>query len=150
MFTVPELLIPAGTPEEASRYIDAGATAILVGEQKFGMRLPGEIKLEQMKQVVDNAHSKGAKVYVQVNNIMENEVLGELPAYLEAINASGADAAVFGDPSVLIVCRQHAPSLKLHWNTEMTSTNYATANYWAKKRGKPRRVGQRAQYGTGH
>jgi len=29
--------------------------------------------------------------------------------------------------------RRIAPEMKLHWNAEMTSTNYSTANYWGKR-----------------
>lgn len=133
MSTKPELLIPAGSVQEVQQYIEAGADAVLVGEQKFGMRLPGDMTLEEIREAASFAHAKGAKLYVQVNNIMDNEILPELPAYLSALQSYQVDGISFGDPAVIISCRQHAPNLKLHWNAEMTSTNYATANYWARK-----------------
>lgn len=129
----PELLVTAGSLEEIDAYIEAGATAVQVGETRFGMRLPGEIAQEQLQEAVQLAHRRGARLYVAVNNIMANEVLNELPGYLQAVEASGADALVFGDPAVLISMKQAGVQLPLHWNPEMTATNYATANYWASK-----------------
>ena len=44
-----------------------------------------------------------------------------------------ADAIIFGDPAVLMVAREVAPEMKLHWNTETTATNWFTCNYWGTK-----------------
>jgi putative protease len=129
----PELYISAGSAEEAKAYIEAGVDAVAVGEQRFGMRLPGEVTLEDMSSLIPWAHERGAKVYVMVNKIMDNDLLPSLPNYLSRVQQLKADAIVFGDPAVLIAMRQAAPGMPLHWNAEMTSTNYETANYWSTK-----------------
>ncbi|WP_223069281.1 peptidase U32 family protein [Paenibacillus caui] len=131
--TKPELLVPAGSVEEAVSFISAGADAVLVGEDKYGMRLPGECSLEDISQIVKYAHDHEAKVYVSVNTLVSNDLLEDLPAYLEGLEKAGVDAIEFGDPAVLRAAGSAAPGLKLHWNAEMTSTNYATANYWGTK-----------------
>lgn len=129
----PELLAAAGSVQEVKQYIASGATAVLIGEDKFGTRLPGNMNIKEIEEAVQAAHAAQAKVYVSLNNLMSNEVLDELPGYIEALAAAEVDGVEFGDPSVLRATRQHAPGLKLHWNAEMTSTNYATANYWGSK-----------------
>ncbi|MCZ8514657.1 U32 family peptidase [Paenibacillus filicis] len=129
----PELLIAAGSLEEIRRYIEAGADAVVVGEHRFGMRLPGEVTLEELAKIVPWIHERGAKVYAAVNNIMDNEILGELGDYIAGLQGLKIDALVFGDPAVLIAVRSSAPGMPLHWNAEMTSTNYATARYWRSK-----------------
>lgn len=129
----PELLIPAGSIEQMLRYIEAGADAVTVGEHRFGMRLPGEIKLDELAEAIPAAHAKGAKVYVLVNNIMDNDTALKLPEYIGRLAELKADALVFGDPAVLMAAKQAAADTALHWNAEMTSTNYVTANYWASK-----------------
>jgi len=129
----PELLIPAGSTEQMMRYIEAGADAVHVGEHRYGMRLPGEIKLDELASAIPAAHAKGAKVYVVVNNIMDNDTIQGLSEYLGKLEELKADAIVFGDPAVLMAAKQSAPNTALHWNAEMTSTNYVTANYWASK-----------------
>lgn len=129
----PELLITAGSLEELERVIDAGADAVQVGESRFGLRLPGEFRLPELAEAVRLAHGKEAKVYVAVNGIMDNAILPELPDYIRSLHELGADAVIFGDPAVLMAMRRAEVSMPLHWSTEMTSTNYVTANYWAGK-----------------
>lgn len=129
----PELLVTAGKLEDVIALIDAGANAILVGESKFGSRLAGEFTLDMIEQVIGDAHKRGAKLYVSMNNMMDNKTVALLPDYLKRLVELGVDAIVYGDPSVLMAARAYAPNMKLHWNAEMTSTNYKTAEYWAKR-----------------
>ncbi len=129
----PELLIAAGSVQQAERYIRAGADAVLIGEPKFSMRQPGTVPASEMKEAAALAHSLGAKLYVSVNKLFRNHELAELPAYLRAAAEAGADAAVFGDPAVLLAVREHAPHLPLHWNAEMTGTNAAAAGFWGRR-----------------
>jgi len=129
----PELLVTAASLEEAQALLEAGATALLVGEAKFGSRLAGQFTLEMIEQAVKLAHSHEAKVYVSMNNLIDNATVKELPAYIQAIHSYGVDAIVYGDPAVLMAAKEHAPGMKLHWNAEMTSTNYATADYWGRR-----------------
>ena len=97
------------------------------------MRLAGHFNLEETAAVVAMAHERGCKVYVGLGGLMPNRLLEELPVYVKAISELGVDGIEFGDPAVLAAVRQEAPRMKLHWNAEMTSTNYATANYWGRK-----------------
>lgn len=129
----PELLVTAGSMDELQGLMKAGADAFLIGEQKYGMRLPGDFSLEQIREAMQLAKADRVKIYVAVNNIMDNKILDDLTGYLAALNEIGVDAIVFGDPSVIMVAREAAPKLMLHWNAEMTSTNYVTAKYWAKR-----------------
>ncbi|HEX7056365.1 MAG TPA: peptidase U32 family protein [Bacilli bacterium] len=129
----PELLINAGNLDEVIRYIQAGANAVNVGEQRFGMRLPGDMDLTEINKAVAEAHKLKANIIVSVDNIMDNRILDALPGYLRALQEVNVDAIVFGDPAVWRAAKAHAPRLRLHWSAEMTSTNYATANFWAAK-----------------
>lgn len=129
----PELLVNAASLQDMKAYITAGADAVVIGEHRYGLRLPGEIPLEQMDEAITWAHQQGAKVYAAVNQIFDNEGVRDLGQYLAALQQFGVDAFVFGDPAVLMEVRNLPQSIDLHWNAEMTSTNYATANYWASK-----------------
>lgn len=127
----PELVTTASSLEELQRVIEAGADAVIIGEQRYAMRLAGEFQLDMIEQAVELAHDRAAKVYVAVTNIMDNETIKSLPDYLHALALYRVDAIIFGDPSVLMVHKELDSSLALHWNTEMTATNYTTANFWA-------------------
>lgn len=130
---IPELLISAGSIEQIERYLQAGASAVLIGESRFGMRQPGEIAAGSLKEAVKKAHQLGAKAYVNMNKLFRNDELSDLPEYLRAVTDAGADAIVFGDPAVLLNVRQYAPELTLFWNAEMTGTNSSAASYWGRR-----------------
>ncbi|NDI33957.1 peptidase U32 family protein [Chengkuizengella sediminis] len=133
MRTKPELLATAGSLEELVRLIQAGADAVNIGHNEYGVRLPGNFSLEEIEKAIQIAHAKGVKIYVAVNNIFNNAQMETLPSYLRALHDYQVDAIVFGDPAIISVLKQLNIKMNLHWNTEMTSTNYVTANYWGTK-----------------
>lgn len=129
----PELLVTPTCIDDIAPIIDAGANAIVVGEEEFGLRLAGEFKRDDIKKAVEIAHKKNARVYVAVNALFHNESLPLLPDYIKFLDEVGVDAILFGDPAVLMTVREVAPNMKLHWNPETTATNWYTANYWGRK-----------------
>lgn len=129
----PELLGTASSLEELYRLAEAGADAFLIGEERYGMRLSGEFKVEDIAQAVDYAHEHGKRIYVAVNNLMTNDLLEGLPDYMKQMAKLQVDGIEFGDPAIVGLAREYAPEIALHWNAEMTSTNATTANYWGRK-----------------
>lgn len=135
MNTKPELLTTAASLGELRKLMEAGADAFIIGESKYGARLPGEFGLQEMAEAVEAAHGfvRPVRIYAAVNNLMDNAAADSLPEYLGSLAQIGVDAIVFGDPSVLVTAREAAPGVALHWNAEMTSTSYAQADYWGRR-----------------
>jgi putative protease len=129
----PELLVTPTCVEDIERLAQAGADAVLIGEQRFGLRLAGEFNREDIKKAVEIGHQKGIKVYAAMNAVFHNEIIDELDDYVTFLRDANVDAIVFGDPAVLMTARKIAPEMKLHWNTETTATNWFTCNYWGKR-----------------
>ncbi|MEM5015770.1 peptidase U32 family protein [Metabacillus indicus] len=129
----PELIVTPTMMEDIIPLADAGATAFVLGEQRFGLRLAGEFNRDQMREATAIAHSKNVKVYAAMNAIFHNEKVEELYDYLRFLKEINVDAVLFGDPAVLMAAREAAPELPLHWNTETTATNWYTCNYWGRK-----------------
>jgi putative protease len=129
----PELLVTPLTVNDIFPLAQAGADAFVVGEQRYGLRLAGEFNRADVEKAIELAHSIGKKVYVAMNAIFHNEKIEELSEYIQFVAALRADAIIFGDPAVLMVAREVAPAMKLHWSTETTGTNWYTCNYWGKK-----------------
>lgn len=129
----PELLVTPKTVEDILPLCEAGADAFVIGEVRYGLRLAGEFSREDVAKVIELAHSKGKKVYVAVNAIFHNDKIEELYDYLKFIDEANTDAVIFGDPAVLMVAKEVAPNLKLHWGTETTATNWYHCNYWGRK-----------------
>ncbi|MGG3623685.1 peptidase U32 family protein [Bacillus gobiensis] len=133
MKTTPELLVTPAKAEQIPSLIKAGATAFLIGEQKFGLRLAGEFPKEEITKAVQLAHQGGAKIFAAMNAIFHNDMVPELGSYLTFLKEAGVDGVVFGDPAVLMEARESAPDMPLHWSTETTGTNHFSCNYWGKK-----------------
>lgn len=129
----PELLVTPKTVDDILPLIQAGADAFLIGEQKFGLRLAGDFFKEHVKEVIKIARQYNKNVYVAMNAIFHNNMIEELADYLTFLNEVNVDAVVFGDPAVLMVAKEVAPDIKLHWNTETTATNWYSCNYWGRK-----------------
>ncbi|MEF7608601.1 U32 family peptidase, partial [Bacillus anthracis] len=60
----PELLVTPKAVADIEPLAKAGVDAVMIGEQKFGLRLAGEFSREDVKQAVKIAHENGVKVYV--------------------------------------------------------------------------------------
>jgi U32 family peptidase len=133
MSNKPELLATPKDVAAAERLLHAGADALIIGEQRYGLRLAGEFTRTDVEAVTELAHDAGKKVYVAMNALLHNDTVGELADYITFLKEAKVDAIVFGDPAVLMTAREVAPEMKLHWNTETTATNWFTANYWGRK-----------------
>lgn len=129
----PELLVTPTSVDDILSLSDAGADAFVIGEERYGLRLAGEFSKDDIVKATESAHSKGKKVYVAVNAIFHNEKIDELYDYLKFVDEANVDAVIFGDPAVLMVAKEVAPQLKLHWGTETTGTNWYHCNYWGRK-----------------
>lgn len=129
----PELLVTPTGVEDIELLANAGADAVLIGEERYGLRLAGEFKRGDMQAAIKLAHQHNMKAYVAINAIFHNEKIEELKDYVRFVQEAEADAIVFGDPAVLMTVREVAPDMKLHWNTETLATNWYTCNYWGRK-----------------
>ncbi|MDH2888654.1 MULTISPECIES: peptidase U32 family protein [Bacillus cereus group] len=129
----PELLVTPRVIADIELLAKAGADAVIIGEQEFGLRLAGEFSREDVKQAVNIAHEHDMKVYVAMNAVFHNEKVEALKDYVSFLRDVQVDAIVFGDPAVLMTAREVAPNMPLHWNTETTATNWFSCNYWGRK-----------------
>ncbi len=129
----PELLVTPTSVSHIEELAEAGADAVMIGEQRYGLRLAGEFSRADVAAAIEAAHRHGMNVYVAMNAIFHNDKVNELGDYIAFVAAAGADAIVFGDPAVLLTVREAAPHMKLHWSTETTATNWYTCNYWGRK-----------------
>lgn len=132
-FTKPEILAPAGDFEKLRYAIAYGADAVYLSGQCFGMRAAaGNFTDEALAQAIAYAHERGVKCYITVNIMPSNADLQTLPAYLEHLQAAGADALIVADVGVIAMAQRHAPRVPLHISTQTSILNYEAANFWAK------------------
>ncbi|MCR4925441.1 MAG: U32 family peptidase [Clostridiales bacterium] len=125
----PELLAPAGDMERLLVDIQYGADAIYLGGTAFGMRAaPSNFTMEQLKEAVTLAHSKGVKIYLTCNTVPLNSEIEAMPEFMEQAQDCGVDAFIITDLGVLNLAKKYAPKVDIHISTQAGIVNYASAN----------------------
>ena len=128
-----ELLVTPKSLNHMKTLIELGADAFVIGEQKFGLRLPGEFNREDVRKAVNLAHEHDKKVYVAVNGIFHNYHLNALENYIEFLHEMRVDRIIFGDPAVVMYVKKQNNPIPLNWDAETIVTNYFQCNYWGEK-----------------
>ena len=140
----PELLAPAGGWPQLRAAVRFGADAVYLACDKFGMRARADnFTLDDMPAVVAFAHDAGVMVHVTLNTLMDARDIGELPAYLEALEDAGADAFIIGDLGAFSLAKRHAPRVDVHVSTQASVMNAEAARMWRAARAPAPPIAQR-------
>lgn len=125
----PELLSPAGDLERLQMALHFGADAVYLAGEMFGMRAgAGNFTPEGLRAAVKLAHTAGAAVHVTCNTLPRDDEMERLPAFLELLDDTGADAIIAADLGVITQARRYAPHVALHVSTQLGVVNSVTAN----------------------
>lgn len=126
-----ELLIPAGSLDVLKTAVVYGADAVYIGGEAFGLRAKAHnFSLEDMKEGVEFAHSRGVKVYVTANILAHNDDLEGVEQYFEELKSVKPDALIISDPGVFAIAKRILPEMELHVSTQANNTNYGTYLFW--------------------
>ncbi len=129
----PEILAPAGSLAKLKYAIMYGADAVYIGGEAFSLRVAAKnFTLDEIKEGIEFAHARGAKVYITANIIPHNEDLKEFPDFVRQVASLGADAIIVSDLGTFSIVREVAPNLDVHISTQANNTNYASASMWYK------------------
>lgn len=119
-----ELLAPAGGPEQLKAAVENGADAVYLGGHMFNARInAGNFSREQLKEAVDYAHLRGAKIYVTLNTLIKDEEIGDALIYAAELYAMGTDGLIIQDLGIGRLIREYMPDLPLHLSTQGTIYN---------------------------
>ncbi|WP_139906167.1 U32 family peptidase [Clostridium thermarum] len=122
-----ELLAPAGTMETFRSMVKANCDAIYFGGKSLNMRMMRKgynFSNEEILEAVKMAHDVDKKVYITVNNMLNETELDEATEYLHFLNDSGANGIIVQDLAILKICReQNLNNLELHSSVMMNVHN---------------------------
>lgn len=128
----PEILAPAGSLDKLKVAILYGANAVYVGGQKFGLRTAAEnFTLDELREGVDFAHGRGAKVYVVLNSFLHDKDLTELPDFVRFLEEISVDAVIVSDLGVVKTVSSLS-SIPVHISTQASTLNVEAAKLWKK------------------
>ena len=119
-----ELLAPAGDKEAAYSAFYFGADAIYLGLKSFSARAEAvNFDEKDLDEITAFAHTKGKKVYVAINTLMQERELPELLKMLSMCEKYHVDAIIVQDLGVARIAKKCFPSLVLHASTQMAVHN---------------------------
>ena len=110
-----QLLSPAKNKEVALAAIQAGADAIYIGAPAFGARQAAGNSLEDLDQVVQEAHAYGVQVLVTLNTLLHDDEYPQAVALAHALYKIGVDALIIQDLHLLDF---DLPPIRLHASTQ--------------------------------
>ncbi len=127
----PELLIPASSLEVLKTAVNFGADAVYIGGEVFSLRAKFKnFSLEDMREGIAYAHTRGVRVFVTANILAHNRDLKAFEDYLYELKEIGPDALIISDPGIFTMARKICPDIEIHISTQANNTNYGTFNFW--------------------
>ncbi|GIO87603.1 hypothetical protein J25TS5_45350 [Paenibacillus faecis] len=121
-----ELLAPAGTFEIFKEVIESKCDAVYFGGPSLNMRMMRKgynFSREEITEAVKIAHSLGKKVYVTVNNLLNEGEIDEATEYLRFLEQAGPDAIIVQDFAVLALIRELNLTIPVHSSVMMNVHN---------------------------
>lgn len=121
-----ELLAPAGNWEALEAAVEAGADAVYLGGKHFNMRLHRQdmnFGDEELARAISFAHERGVKIYVTINNLIYENELADLMAFLRYLGEIKPDAILVQDFSVIRLVHELGLQLPMHASVMMNIHN---------------------------
>lgn len=126
-----ELLAPAGNLERLKWAILYGADAVYIGGQDYSLRANAiNFTLDEIKEGVNYAHERGAKVYVTVNIVFHDDDLNGLEEYLRNLEEIGVDAIIASDLFILDLLKEKNINLEFHLSTQASTLNREAVKFY--------------------
>jgi len=129
----PEILVAPQDLDEISVLAAAGATAFVIGDERFALCLRRSFSTSDFEQAVEKAHEFGKKVYLLIDAIFPNELLDELTVFLQEVAHIPFAGIRVADLGAMMLIKEVLPKMPLHFVDAMMLTNSYTVNYWAQR-----------------
>ena len=122
----PEILAPAGSPDQLVAAVRSGADAVYLGADGFNARRnAANFSREELFEAVRYCHERGAAVYFLLNTVVFDDETDKLRQLVKLACSLPADGIIVQDMATADLIRRCAPDMRLHASTQMTVHNPA-------------------------
>lgn len=128
----PEILAPVGSFEKAKTAIKYGADAIYCGTSSLSLRTRTNMNDDELVKTINYVHSKGKKVYVNINIYAWDEKYEEIKEQSKILNELKVDGIIVADGGVVDILKEYAPDVDIHISTQANTVSFHSANFWYK------------------
>ncbi len=127
-----ELLAPAGKWDVLEQVIEAGADAVYLGGKGFNMRMlrpDFNFSESEIKAAAVLLHEKNKKLYITVNNLYNDQKIGQIKEYLQGLENMGVDGFIVQDMGIVQIYRELGLTTPLHASVQMGIASLPAAQY---------------------
>ncbi|GBU10510.1 peptidase U32 [Erysipelotrichaceae bacterium] len=128
-----EFLIAPCSHEHLLEVLQSSVEAVIIGDAQLSLRLCYTYELNELPQVLDLIAKAQKKAYIDVHTMVDNATLKQVERIIETIKFSAVEGIVFSDPAVYQIALNLGCQQKLVLNTETTTTNWFSGEYWVNK-----------------
>src|SRR3989337_886263 len=125
-----ELLAPSGTMETFKQMLKANCDAIYIGGKSFNMRMMitgYNFSDEEVSEAVKMARDVSKKIYITVNNLINDNEIAKISEYLHLLERINADGIIIQDLGILQICQeQNLNRFEIHSSVMMNVHNIET------------------------
>jgi len=127
----PELLAPAGSLKTLRYAFAYGADAVYAGQPRYSLRVRNNaFDHATLAQGIDEAHALGKRFYVVVNIAPHNAKLKTFLKDLKPVIDMAPDALIMSDPGLIVLVREHFPTMPVHLSVQANTVNWASVQFW--------------------
>ena len=123
----------AESVEQAKALLDAGVDRLYVGEAVYGLRVPTALSYDEIREIIELAHSVGKKVTVAVNALMHTEMMAEIKPFLDFLVEIKADMLAVGDAGVIFVLQRDKYALPYSYDASTMVASARQVNFWSEQ-----------------
>lgn len=127
-----KLIATAESIEQAKCLVDIGIDEIIIGEEIFGLRLPGYFTIEEIEEINDYALTQDKHVIVAMNAILHNDKIAQVKPFLEKIKKIGIQEIVVGDTGLIQILKDPKYALPYLYDAAVLVTSAGQVNFWSK------------------
>ena len=116
-----EILAPAGSQQAMRAAVLCGADAVYLGVEALNARRSAEnFTLENLAGTVRYCHSRGVKVYLTLNTLINDSEISTAYNIIKCACAAGIDALILQDLLTVDIVKKAAPDMPMHASTQMS------------------------------
>ncbi|MFW5858584.1 MAG: peptidase U32 family protein [Planctomycetota bacterium] len=130
----PELMAPAGDAVCLRVALQAGADAVYFGLEHGSMRAAARnLAADELVDAVATCHRAGARAYLALNCLVQQQELDQTAAALDQAAAAGVDMVIAADAATMVLAAERG--LSLCASTQLSIANATAVRAWHQRFG---------------
>lgn len=125
-----ELIATTESLDQAKQLLEAGIDKLVLGEEVFGLRIPGYFKDEEIGQLVQYAHSLGKEIIVAANAILHNDKIERVRPFLKRMKELEVDKLMVGDTGLIQILKDPTYYIPYIYDASVLVTSSGQINFW--------------------